>query len=37
MNAPLAVSLSFERINDQLIDLGTYDKDDISMMDNLFL
>lgn len=37
MNAPLAVSLSFERINDQLIDLGTYEKDDVSMMDNLFL
>ena len=37
MSAPLAVSLSFERINDQLIDLGTYDKDDVSMMDNLFL
>lgn len=37
MSAPLAVSLSFERINDQLIDLNTYDKDDVSMMDNLFL
>lgn len=37
MNGPLAVSLSFERINDQLIDLNTYEKDEVSMMDNLFL
>lgn len=37
MDGPLAVSLSFERINDQLSDLATYEKDEISMMDNLFL
>lgn len=37
MDGPLAVSLAFERINDQLSDLATYEKDDISMMDNLFL
>ena len=37
MEGPLAVSLSFERINDQLIDLETYKKDDVSMMDNLFM
>lgn len=37
MDGPLAVSLSFERINDQLIDLATYEKDEVSMMDNLFL
>jgi len=37
LEGPLAVSLSFERLNDQLIDLDTYKKDDISMMDNLFL
>lgn len=37
MEGPLAVSLSFERINDQLSDLATYEKDEVSMMDNLFL
>lgn len=37
MDGPLAVSLSFERINDQLSDLATYEKDEVSMMDNLFL
>lgn len=37
MDAPLAVSLSFERLNDQLINLDTYEKNDVSMMDNLFL
>jgi len=37
MDAPLAVSLSFERLNDQLINLDTYEKNEISMMDNLFL
>lgn len=37
MDGPLAVSLSFERINDQLADLSTYEKDEISIMDNLFL
>ena len=37
MDGPLAVSLSFERLNDQLINLETYDKNEVSMMDNLFL
>lgn len=37
MDGPLATSLSFERINDQLIDLKTYSKDEVSMMDALFL
>lgn len=37
MDGPLAVSLAFERINDQLSDLSTYEKDEVSMMDNLFL
>lgn len=36
LEAPLAVRLSFERISDQLIDLNTYDEDEISMMDYLF-
>jgi hypothetical protein len=36
MSAPLAVSLAFERINDQLVDANTYEKDEVSMMDNLF-
>lgn len=37
MDGPLAVSLAFERLNDQLSDLATYEKDEVSMMDNLFL
>lgn len=37
MEGPLGVSLAFERLNDQLIDLSTYDKDNVSMMDNLYL
>ena len=37
MDGPLAVSLAFERLNDQLSDLSTYEKDEVSMMDNLFL
>ena len=37
MDGPLAVSLSFERLNDQLINLDTYEKTEVSMMDNLFL
>lgn len=36
MDAPLAISLSFERLNDQLIDLKTYEKNEVSMMDALF-
>lgn len=36
LDGPLAVSLSFERLNDQFIDLKTYEKDEPSMMDNLF-
>lgn len=36
LTAPLAVSLSFERINDQLVDLNTYSKDEVSLMDYLF-
>jgi hypothetical protein len=36
MNAPLSVSLAFERLNDQLIDLETYNKDGESLMDHLF-
>lgn len=37
MDGPLATSLSFERLNDQLIDLDTYDKTNVSIMDRLFL
>lgn len=36
LDAPLAVSLSFERIPDQLVDLNTYEKSETSMMDYLF-
>ena len=36
MTAPISVSMSFERINDQLIDLNTYNKDEPSLMDYLF-
>lgn len=36
MEGPLAVSLSFERLSDQLTDLNTYEKSEVSMMDNLF-
>lgn len=36
LESPLAVCLSFERLNDQLVDLGTYDKSEVSMMDYLF-
>ena len=36
MDGPLATSISFERLNDQLISLKTYDKDEVSMMDYLF-
>jgi hypothetical protein len=36
MNAPLSVSLAFERINEQLIDLNTYLKDEESLMDYLY-
>ena len=36
MDSPLAISLSFERLNDQLIDLKTYEKDEVSIMDALF-
>lgn len=33
MESPLSISLSFERLNDQLLDLSTYDKTETSMMD----
>jgi len=36
MDAPLSVSLAFERLNDQLMDLKTYEKNEVSMMDSLF-
>ena len=36
LTAPISVSMSFERINDQLIDLNTYEKDESSLMDYLF-
>ena len=36
MTAPISVSMSFERINDQLIDLNTYNKTEPSLMDYLF-
>lgn len=36
MTAPISVSMSFERINDQLVDLNTYSKDEPSLMDYLF-
>ena len=36
MTAPISVSMSFERINDQLVDLNTYIKDEPSLMDYLF-
>lgn len=36
MEGPLATSLAFERINDQLISLDTYEKDAVSIMDNLY-
>lgn len=36
LEAPLAVRLSFERLNDQLVDLSTCDEDEISMMDYLY-
>lgn len=36
MRSPLATSLAFERINNQLVDSETYDKDDESMYDCLY-
>lgn len=36
MNGPLSVSLAFERLDEQLVDLETYEKDGVSLMDNLF-
>lgn len=36
MQGPLATRLAFERINDQLVDLETYDETETSMMDYLF-
>jgi hypothetical protein len=36
MNAPLSVSLAFERIDEQLVDLQTYEKDEESLMDHLY-
>ena len=36
MLSPLAVSLSFERIPEQLVDLHTYEKTESSLMDYLF-
>lgn len=36
LESPLAVRLSFERLNEQLVDLSTCDEDGISMMDYLY-
>jgi hypothetical protein len=36
MNGPLSVSLGFERIDEQLVDLSTYEKNEESLMDYLF-
>jgi hypothetical protein len=36
MSAPISRSLAFERINDQLANLATYDKNDSSIMDWLY-
>jgi len=36
MNGPLSVSMAFERVNEQLIDLNTYEKDEDSLMDYLY-
>jgi hypothetical protein len=36
ITAPISVSMSFERINDQLVDLNTYEKTESSLMDYLF-
>ena len=36
MNAPISSSLSFERLTEQLSNLDTYSKDDVSIMDCLF-
>ena len=36
MNAPISASLSFERLSEQLANLDTYSKDDVSIMDCLF-
>jgi hypothetical protein len=36
MNGPLSVSLAFERLDEQLVDLETYQKEGSSLMDFLF-
>jgi hypothetical protein len=36
MNGPLSVSFGFERLDEQLVNLETYEKDDESLMDYLF-
>ena len=36
LNSPLSVSMAFERIEDQLVDLNTYEKDEESLMDHLY-
>jgi hypothetical protein len=36
MNGPLSVSLAFERLDEQLVDLDTYEKDGQSLMDYLY-
>ncbi len=36
ITAPISVSMSFKRINDQLVDLNTYEKTESSLMDYLF-
>lgn len=36
MDAPLSVSLAFERLDEQLVDLDTYEKDGVSLMDHLY-
>jgi hypothetical protein len=36
MDAPLSVSMAFERLDEQLVDLDTYEKDGVSLMDHLY-
>jgi hypothetical protein len=36
MSGPLSVALAFERLDEQLIDLATYEKDEESLMDFLY-
>ena len=36
MSGSISKALSFERIKEQLANLDTYDKDEVSYIDNLF-